>query len=316
MSRTSARHRKQSRFFVVASFFGYSRPRRQPPRFSAVLQRWPARLAAVAGITVIAGALAAAHWPAQARHEGSTQQDVLAVRQVAAQAGPLDRPFSDGVRLRFHPWTEHAARPERNDRRVNSTIVHTRRPWHKRSHVVAKPASPAVYRNPFRSLRGLIPERVDMGVDFGGTGPIYALGNGVVTNASGDNPGWPGYGWITYQLTSGPAAGLMVYVAEDVRPAIGVGQKVTSSTVIASMFNGGAGIETGWAMPNGASAESQLPVAGGIGGAGPFPTRVGVNFDQLLQALGVPAASNADQSPFGLLPAGYPANWANLGRRP
>jgi hypothetical protein len=148
-----------------------------------------------------------------------------------------------------------------------------------------------------------------MGVDFGGTGPVYAIGNAVVTNAEANNGGWPGGGWITYQLTNGPAKGLTVYVAEDVTPDVVVGQNVTSSTVVATMYNGGDGIETGWAQPGGASAESQLPVAGGISGGGPFPTKVGLNFDELLQSLGVPAASNSQDTPYGLLPPGYPTSW-------
>ena len=55
-------------------------------------------------------------------------------------------------------------------------------------------------------------------------------------------------------------------------------------------------------------ARKQL-VAGAIAGLGPFPTRVGVNFDALLQTLGVPAAPNRTQPAFGLLPAAYPASW-------
>ncbi len=146
-----------------------------------------------------------------------------------------------------------------------------------------------------------------MGVDFGGTGSIYAIGNATITNALGNTPGWPGGGWITYQLTSGPAKGLSVFVAEDVTPTVTVGQQVSSSTVIANMFNGGAGIETGWAMPDGSSAESQLAVAGGISGGGPFPTVVGMNFEEFLQSLGVPAAFNRAATPYGLLPSGYPS---------
>jgi hypothetical protein len=65
-------------------------------------------------------------------------------------------------------------------------------------------------------------------------------------------------------------------------------------------------------MPDSSSAESQLAVAGGISGGGPFPTAVGVNFDELLQALGVPAAPNAGQSTFGLLPPDYPISWSGL----
>jgi hypothetical protein len=164
------------------------------------------------------------------------------------------------------------------------------------------------YLNPFRDVSGLVPERIDMGVDFTGSGPVYAVGDAVVTNAAGDNFGWPGGGWITYQLTDGPDAGLMVYVAEDITPAVQVGQHVTSSTVVGTMYSGGDGIETGWAQSSGLSAESQLPEAGGIGGFGPFPTRVGVSFDELLVSLGAPAAPNLGEPASGLLPANYPAN--------
>jgi murein DD-endopeptidase MepM/ murein hydrolase activator NlpD len=168
--------------------------------------------------------------------------------------------------------------------------------------------APSGYLNPLRAVTGLVPERIDEGVDFGGSGPVYALGNAVITNA-GQNAGWPGGGWITYRLTDGPAAGLMVYLAEDVTPTVQAGQHVTTSTVIANMFDGGDGIEIGWAQSTGVSAESELPEAGGIGGAGPFPTMVGLNFDRLLQLLGVPAAPNAADPAYGILPASYPGRW-------
>ncbi len=164
------------------------------------------------------------------------------------------------------------------------------------------------YLNPLRDVDGLVLERVDQGVDFAGSGPVFAVGDGVITNAVADDPGWDG-GWITYQLTDGPAAGLMVYVAEDITPTVQVGQQVTPFTVVGTMFNGGEGIEIGWAQPTGVTAESQLPVAGGIGAYGPFPTRVGLNFDELLQSLGVPPAPNSTEPPNGLLPANYPTSW-------
>ena len=162
-----------------------------------------------------------------------------------------------------------------------------------------------IYLNPFRNVSALVPERIDQGVDFYGSGPVYALGDGVVTNAEAYNGGWGG-GWITYQLTDGPDAGLMVYLAEAVTPTVVVGEHVTPSTVIADMFEGGGGIETGWAQASGVTAESQLAEAGGIGGGGPFPTVIGVNFDELLIALGAPAAPNRYQVASGLLPANYP----------
>lgn len=169
-----------------------------------------------------------------------------------------------------------------------------------------------VYLDPLRSVSGLFPERIDQGVDFTGTGPVYALGDGVVIQAVGDSPGWPGGGWITYQLTDGPDKGMMVYLAEDVTPTVVPGQHVTPGTVIANMYDGGAGIETGWSQENGLAPESQLLEAGGISGGGPFPTAVGANFDELLQALGVPAAQNAGEAPFGTLPAGYPTSWPGI----
>jgi murein DD-endopeptidase MepM/ murein hydrolase activator NlpD len=174
-------------------------------------------------------------------------------------------------------------------------------------------ATTAVYLNPLRKISGLMVERIDMGADFGGSGPIYAIGDAVITNATADSPGWPGGGWITYQLTDGPAKGLMVYVAEDVTPTVQVGQNVTPNTVIANMYNGSAGIETGWAMSDGSSAESQLPEAGGISGNGPFPTAVGKNFAELLNALGVPLSPfNGSVSPYGILPSGYPTSYSEL----
>jgi hypothetical protein len=171
---------------------------------------------------------------------------------------------------------------------------------------VAVARRPGAYLNPLRAVAALTPERIDEGVDFSGYGPIYPIGNAVITNATATNYGWPGGGWITYQLTNGPDAGLMVYVAEDVTPTVTVGQHVTPATQIATMWSGYDGIETGWAQPTGLSAESELSVAGGVGGYGPFPTRIGVNFDELLRSLGVPAAPNLTQPAYGLLPANYP----------
>ena len=98
----------------------------------------------------------------------------------------------------------------------------------------------------------------------------------------------------------------MVYVAEDVQPTVNVGAVVTSSTVIGTMYNGGVGIETGWAMPDGASSESEMSEAGGIGGGGPFPTMVGLSFENLLRSLGVPASPGAGGSGYGTLPSPYP----------
>ena len=226
--------------------------------------------AAVAGLALLGSVWpAAAHWMAQAPNSAwADEADMLGLQA----GGTL------GIQAKLQP-------------EVVSTGV----------------AIAPIYLNPLRNVSDLVPERIDQGVDFSGSGPVYALGDGIVTNAEAYSPGWGG-GWITYQLTDGSDAGLVVYLAENVTPTCVVGQHVTPSTVIGDMFEGGDGIETGWAQASGASAESQLPEAGAIGGGGPFPTTVGVNFDELLTSLGVPVAPNRYQVASGLLPPNYPAN--------
>lgn len=307
MSSTSARHRKPSRWSPPAAAGSSARHRKRRLRSA----RRPALVAAVAGTTVIVGAGAAfavTSWPAQAPGTTSAQTDARTPATSGLHAGKPGH----GAALASRPLAAAGVRPKKapaHSSRAGASVVLKATGKHHQGGALA--ASP-VYLNPLRDISGLIPERVDMGADFGGTGPIYAIGNAVITNATSDSAGWPGGGWITYRLTGGPAAGLQVYVAEDVKPTVQVGQHVSDSTVVANMFNGGAGIETGWAMPDGISAESQLPVAGGVSGGGPFPTLVGLNFDGLLTELGVPAAFNFGQSGYGILPAGYPTSWAGV----
>jgi hypothetical protein len=299
VSHQHARHRKSSR--REPARHRQARHRRQSA-LSSALRRGPAVTAVVTGTTLLAGAGAAfavTSWPAgipaaTAGHRPPAALDKSqSLSTSSAQPDGSARPAATPAVSRPAP-----ARSPASKHRPGKTA---------RSH-----ATTPVYRNPLRDVTGLIPERVDMGADFGGNGPIYAIGDAVITNATGDSAGWPGGGWITYQLTSGPARGLQVYVAEDVQPTVQVGQHVTSATVIADMAYKGDGIETGWAMPDGSSAESQLAVAGGVSGGGPFPTDVGLNFDALLVALGGPEAPNFAATGYGTLPAGYPASWASL----
>jgi len=281
-----------------ASHGAQARHRKRSP-VTAALRKRPAQIGVAAtvgaAVLVVPAAQALGHLSGSARPEAMYQ----------AGAGTL----AAGQRLRDQiaepsPSPSLSPTPAPTPAPSSTPVTHA-------APASAQPATQqAVYRNPLRDVSGLIPERVDQGVDFGGSGQVFALGNAVITNATDESAGWPGGGWITYQLTSGPAAGLEVYVAEDVQPAVSVGQQVTSSTVIANMFNGPTGIETGWAEPGGESAESQLPEAGGINGNGPFPTEVGLNFEGLLEALGVPAGPNASEQGNGIVPSGYPGNWA------
>ncbi|HEY3976166.1 MAG TPA: hypothetical protein VGM79_02755 [Streptosporangiaceae bacterium] len=269
-------------------------------------------MAAAAGTTLLVGgaaAIAVAHGPGPAHPAARGLADAVRVVGSGAPAsGPAPAGHVNAEWLRdifAEPASAAPSGSRPQDPKASPEV----------SRAPAAPPPP-VYANPFRAVSGLRPERVDMGADFGGSGPVYALGHGVITSATGDSAGWPGGGWITYRLTDGPAAGLSVYVAEDVTPAVQVGQEVSSATVIANMFDGSAGIETGWAQPGGGSAESQLAAAGAISGGGPFPTRVGLSFDELLQALGVPDGSNAAEAASGILPPGYPSDWTAATLRP
>jgi murein DD-endopeptidase MepM/ murein hydrolase activator NlpD len=325
---------------ITAAPVGLTRPARpaQPashrkpsaPRKRSSALRDKRIVAAVAGSTLLVSAAAAAptvvRWSQAALHPAATDQaaglNELQGNSPASQAaggsqvnaaGHATNQWAQIPTARITAAKLAAAQRAAAARAAAQRAAAARAAEQKQQQQAqqAAAAAAAAYANPLRNVSGLILERVDMGVDFGGSGPVYALGDGVVTNAEGDNSGWPGGGWITYRLTSGPAAGLMVYVAEDVTPDVQVGQTVTSDTVIANMFNGGSGIETGWAMSDGASAESEMPEAGDIGGDGPFPTMVGLNFDELLQAVGVPAAPNAGQAGNGNLPSNYPTDWAS-----
>jgi murein DD-endopeptidase MepM/ murein hydrolase activator NlpD len=277
-------------------------------RKRSALHNKPVKIAAaVAGTTLIAsGVVVATHWSAltQPGHVGQAALDQAgsgpyAGTNVAQADGTAT---ADQVNSK---WLEAAAAKRAAAKRAAERRAAAR----KRAADTQPSSTSAVYRNPLRGVGDLFPERIDMGVDFGGAGPVYALGDGVVLDATADNAGWPGGGWITYQLTDGPASGLVVYVAEDVEPTVQAGQHVTPDTVIGNMFNGDDGIETGWAQSNGLGPESETSQAGDIGGSGPFPTMVGLNFEELLQTTGVPEANNRDDSPSGLLPSNYPTSW-------
>ncbi len=144
------------------------------------------------------------------------------------------------------------------------------------------------YRNPLRRAR-VTGERVDMGVDYGGSGPVFALGAGTIEQVY--NSGWPGGTFIAELIADGPLAGQYVYVAEDVAPAVSVGQHVTPRTVIGDL-NGQ--METGFAAgpPNlgttMAAASGQIPPSGDPGA---YPTVWGERYNKLLVSLGAPAGT-------------------------
>ena len=139
--------------------------------------------------------------------------------------------------------------------------------------------------NPLRGITNLRSERIDEGVDYGGSGPVYAVGPGVVINVH--NAGWAPRGtFICYRLTTGPRMNMVVYVAENVVPDVTVGQRVDTGTAVGQLINAYPDMETGWADPagNGNTLAHDK-------GQTVYPTAEGQDFNQFLISLGAPGGT-------------------------
>src|SRR3954451_1292547 len=170
---------------------------------------------------------------------------------------------------------------------------------------VSKLSGNGAYVDPLSHVRGLTPERIDMGVDYAGAGPVLALGSGTVYNTKG--PGWPGGAFIGITLDDGPYAGLSYFLAEDVKPAVHVGDHVEAGQEIAVMFRGPAGIETGWAAGKGDQPlASALRQQNPKGDPGAWTSAAGVSFDRLLVSTGTPSGIPQGTKVHGRMPAQYP----------
>ena len=160
----------------------------------------------------------------------------------------------------------------------------------------ASTASSSGYVSPIGA--GLVRERVDQGVDFTGSGSLYALGSGTVVNVY--NGGWPGGVFLCIRLDTGQ----YIYYAETITPAVVAGQRVTAGQYIGRANGGGSGIEVGWAAPPG-NGESAARAAGQYA----YPTGEGESFNALLASLGVTGGTRAraGSGPVAQRPAARPA---------
>lgn len=138
--------------------------------------------------------------------------------------------------------------------------------------------------NPLRDVSNLRPERIDEGVDYAGSGPVYAIGPGVVLNLY--NAGWPGGTYISYRLTSGPRVGMVVYVAENVIPTVSIGKYVNTSTVVGILIDAYPNMEIGWSDPAGTGNALAY-----TNGHLVYPSPEGLDFNQFLISLGAPGGS-------------------------
>jgi murein DD-endopeptidase MepM/ murein hydrolase activator NlpD len=182
-----------------------------------------------------------------------------------------------------------------------ATIVASAPPTDHPVHPTHNPR-PDRYLDPLRDIRTLRPSRIDMGVDYTGYGPIYAIAAGVVLSTV--SSGWPGGTFVSYRLTAGRASGLVAYVAEDLVPLVTIGQEVTPQTVLGTMYEGPSGIETGWADPAG-NGNTMAGLARQFGGSN--SAAFGINFSQLMASLGAPPGVMQSGPPVGVLPPDWPS---------
>ena len=167
------------------------------------------------------------------------------------------------------------------------------------------------YCNPFRDIMSLSPERIDQGVDYGGAGPLYAMGPGTIDVYNNrDDAGWPGETFVSYILSAGPGSGRDIYLAEniDLNPALKAGSFVYNGTVLGTLVNASPNLETGWGVQGASStAEGACYVEG-------CSTTLGTNFNQLLVCLNAP--SGLPTTVTTCCPAsdanGYPTDWCSL----
>jgi hypothetical protein len=172
------------------------------------------------------------------------------------------------------------------------------------------------YVNPLRAVSGLQSSRIDMGVDYSGSGPIVAIGEAKVVTASyvpGPESCWgrtcapaPG-GWVVYRLLDGPFVGKYVYAVENITLEVKAGETVRQGQEIAVLHQGSPNLEIGWAAGREAQTlavarHHQCPCTD----PGGWSSIEGRNFNQLLVWLGAPSGY-LQESPPQKMPRGWPA---------
>jgi hypothetical protein len=161
------------------------------------------------------------------------------------------------------------------------------------------------YCDPYRDLTSLVAERIDQGVDYGGAGPIYAMGPGTVDVYKNRNDsGWPGGTFVSYKVTAGPAMGREIYLAEniDLNPALQSGSFVYNGTSLGTLVDASPDSESGWGVAGeSVTAEYGCYTEGCM-------TPLGVNFNTLLMCLGTPSGTMGTGGCCPQ-PTGWPTDW-------
>ena len=161
--------------------------------------------------------------------------------------------------------------------------------------------TPTGWVNPIGA--GLKTARIDMGVDYTGTGSLYAMGSGTIQNVT--NSGWPGGKFISLKLD---ATGQTMYYAENIIPHVSVGQKVRAGDLIGTAVGTYPFIEVGWADTTGrgntmAAVSGQASTSGDPGAKS---TAYGVSMSNLIASLGGPPGVLTPGGITGTVTSGYP----------
>jgi hypothetical protein len=165
------------------------------------------------------------------------------------------------------------------------------------------------YCNPYRDLTSLVPERIDQGVDYGGAGPIYAMGPGTIdVYKNRTDTGWPGGTFVSYKLTIGPASGKEIYLAEniDLDPSLQSGSFVFNGTALGTLVDASPDSESGWGVAGeGITAEYGCYTEGCM-------TPLGVNFNALLVCLQVPSGITGTGGCCPQPTGAWPTDWCGV----
>lgn len=156
----------------------------------------------------------------------------------------------------------------------------------------ASQTSKGSYVSPFSSLAGIVPERIDQGVDyaFTGTPEIRAIGNAKII---GITPNWyEGQPFLWYQLLDGDHKGEYIFVAEGINIVVQPGDFVKKGQKIAQyVANAHTGMETGFATATGQVIDPYNGRADGTSTDG------GKRFARFLKSLGVPVRDDPGPGP-------------------
>jgi hypothetical protein len=143
------------------------------------------------------------------------------------------------------------------------------------------------YSNPIGS--GLSQDGIDEGVDFSGSGNLYAMGSGIIKSIAPS--GWPGTNYILLAMDDGKN----VYYAENIQPSVTAGQRVKAGQKIGYARGSYPYIEIGWAGPNPGQALASSHYTKGIG----QQTAEGKDFAALLGTFGIHVPGAASKSTMG-----------------